>query len=440
MSHLKGLTGFAAVAAACTAMTWGGFASAATPEQDSTSSASNLTLEQPITPQQAATAAQYLDDATPPTPWTLQGAIDKTPVGQAMDKYKLTLNMFVEGSYLYDFRKPAPGYFVPDRVFDVDDQHLDLNQADIQLARAVTQGTTWDVGGLLEIQYGRDARFIHSNGLDFYKPTDPFDPPDQFDLTQAYLTVNVPVGTGLVVTAGKFVTLLGYETINPTLNALYSHTYSFGYAIPFTNTGLTANYALNNQWSATLGFTRGWDQALKDDNGDGLDVIGQLAYTSYDVKGLKGFFNFISGPESPDIVPDHVNRYWRSVVEGILSYAWGDNWTFATDAVFGYEPHAATNGSDANWYGDAVYATYKFNSYLSATGRGEYFNDDKGARGIGAEVYEATAGLEITPFPTNEYLESLLFRPEFREDWSGEDAFNGKHNQATVAADLIYKF
>jgi len=157
MSHLKGLTGFAAVAAACSAMTWGALASAATPDQDSTPTASTLTLEQPITAQQAAAAPQYLDDSTPPTPWTVQGAIDKTPVGQFLDKYKLTLNFFVEGSYLYDFRHPGPGYLVPDRVFDVDDQHLDLNQADVQFARAVTQGTTWDWGGLVEVQYGRTS-------------------------------------------------------------------------------------------------------------------------------------------------------------------------------------------------------------------------------------------------------------------------------------------
>jgi hypothetical protein len=416
MSYLKGLTGFAAVAAACTAMTWSGIARAATPDASSIPAASNLTLEQPVTPTQTA-QAQYMDDSTF-TPWTLQSAIDKTPVGTFMDKYKLTLACFVEGSYTYNLRD-TPGLINPGRVFDVDDQHLDLNQVDVQLARQVTQsGTAWDVGGLVEVIYGRDGRFIHSNGLDFYSPSKPNDPPDQFDLTQAYLTVNVPVGTGLVVEAGKFVTLLSYETINPTSNPLFSHSYSFGYAVPFTNTGVTGNYQINNQWAVTAGVTRGWDQALKDNNGDGLDITGQIAYTSYNVKGLKGFFNFITGPESNDIVADHVNRYWRSVGEAIVSYAWGDNWTFATDALFGYEPKAGTNGKDANWYGDTCYVTYKFDPHVSATVRGEYFNDDDGARGVGAEVYEATAGLEITPFPTNEYLAGLLFRPEFREDWS----------------------
>jgi hypothetical protein len=441
MSYLKGLTGFAAVAAACTAMTWSGIALAATPDASSTPAASNLTLEQPVTPTQAA-APQYMDDSTF-TPWTLQSVFEKTPVGDFMDKQKLTLNMFAEASYSYNFDAPH-GLVNYDRVFDLNDQHLDLNQADIQLARAVTpSGTNWDWGGLIEMQYGSDARFIHSNGLNFYGSSNPqLSPADQFDLTQAYLTLNAPIGNGLVFTVGKFVTLLSYESINPTSNPLFSHSYSFGYAVPYSNTGATASYQINNQWAVTGGFTRGWDQALKDNNGDALDITGQIAYTSYNVKGLTAKFNFITGPESNDIVPDQVNRYWRSVAEAIVSYQWGDNWTFATDALFGYEPHAGTGGKDANWYGDTCYATYKIDPHVSVTGRGEYFNDDDGARGIGAEVYEATVGLEITPFPTNTYLANLLFRPEFREDWSGEDAFDAgtKHNQTTVAADLIYKF
>jgi hypothetical protein len=262
MSHLKGLTGLAAVAAACTAMAWSGIARADTPAAASVPAPSILSLDQPITPAQAA-QAQYMDGGTF-TPWTVQGALGNTPVGAFMTKYNLTFAGFVEGSYTYNFGHPI-GYFNYDRVFDVDDQHLDLNQVDLQFGKTVaTSGTAFDFGGLVEVQYGRDARFIHSNGLDFYNPTNPFDPPEQFDLTQAYLDFYLPVGNGLTLTAGKFVTLLGYETINPTTNALFSHSYSFGFAIPFTNTGMLAKYQINNQWAATIGFTRGWDQALKD--------------------------------------------------------------------------------------------------------------------------------------------------------------------------------
>jgi hypothetical protein len=438
MLYLKGLTGFAAAAAACTAMTWSGIALAATPASDSSQAASMLTLDQPI-----AAQAQYLDDSTPPAAWTVQGALANTPVGKFMTDQKLTLNFYAEASYTYNLRNVI-GLTNYQRVFDVNDQHLDLNQADMKFARAATQGgTNWDWGFMAEVLYGTDGRFIHSSGLNFYGGQNPqVSPAQQWDIEQAYFTLNAPVGNGLLFTVGKFATLLSYETINPTSNPLFSHTYSYGLAVPFTNTGVLANYQLNNQWAVTAGVTRGWDQALKQDTGDALNATGQIAYTSYNVKGLKGFFNFITGPASADIVPDQVNRYWRSVGEVILSYAYGDNWTFATDAVYGYEPKAGIGGKNASWFGDTLYATYKFNSYVSATARGEYFSDHDGARGLGGEVYEATAGLEITPFPTNEYLQSLLFRPEFREDFSGEKLFDAgtQYNQATVAADLIYQF
>ena len=355
-----------------------------------------------------------------------------------MDNYKLAVTGFVEGSYTFGLQR-TPNSNEDFRVFDVDREHLDLNQADLQLNRSVDfSGTDFNIGGTLEVMYGRDARFIHSNGLDFYGPGSPeLSPPDQFDLTQAYVVVNLPVGNGLKVTAGKFVTLLGYETINPTTNALFSHSYLFGFAIPFTNTGVLATYKFSDSLTATLGFSRGWDQALKDDNGDALDITGQVNYTT-SIKGLSLIGNFITGPESAGTT----DRYWRSVVDGIATYAYGDNWTFAVNGDFGYEPNAGTGGTDANWYGGAAYATYKFDPHVSVTARGEYFNDEKGARGIGASVYEATIGVEIHPLPDNKYLSTLLFRPEFRQDWANADVYSGgtKANQSTVAIDAIYSF
>jgi hypothetical protein len=449
MSHRNGLTGIAALAAACCAMTCGGAAFAAASDAVTSPGASQLSLEPAALPQAnaASAAPKYLDDTTTSapafTPWTLQGAIDKTPVGQFLDQYKLTINMFAEASYTYNFDK-TPGLINYQRTFDIDREHLDLNQLDFQLARAVaTSGNSYDVGGLIEMQYGTDARFLHSDGLNFYGSANPqFHPAQQWDLTQAYLNVYAPWGNGVTFTAGKFIALQGYEVISPTGNALFSHTYSFNFAIPFTNTGLLAKYQFNDDWALTLGFVRGWDQAFKAANGDALNVDGSLAWTPASIKGLTGYFNFISGPASPDIVPDHVNRYWRSVGEVILQYKWGDNWTFATDGVFGYEPHAGLNGKTANWYGDAVYATYMFDPHVSATVRGEYFSDNEDARGLGTDAYEVTAGLEITPFPTNEYLANLLIRPEVREDFSRSKIFdNGaKDHQGTLATDIIYKF
>ena len=64
----------------------------------------------------------------------------------------------------------------------------------------------WDIGFGLDMMYGSDGRIIHANGLDGYNST--VHPINQFDLTQAYLQVFIPVGHGIEVTAGKFADVL----------------------------------------------------------------------------------------------------------------------------------------------------------------------------------------------------------------------------------------
>ncbi len=427
MSQGKGLTGLAAVAAAAALACFGMQSARAA---DTAAPSSELTLNQPV-------ATQMMDGAGTFTPWTAQGALAGTSAGDALDKAKVTFSGFAEGSYTYNFTR-TPGRANFDRVFDVEREHLDLDQLDIQVARNVDfSSSAWDVGGLIELQYGEDARFLHSNGLNFYGNANPQpSPKDQFDLTQAYVVVNAPLGNGLKITAGKFVTLLGYEVINPTGNALFSHSYLFGYAIPFTNTGITGTYKFNDTVTATAGITRGWDQALKDNNG-AIDAIGQVVITTASVKGLTLYVNGISGPEATND-----NSHYRSVIDATAVYAYGDNWTFAVNGDFGWEDKAGIGGKDAKWFGGAAYATYKYDSHVSITGRGEYFSDHDGARGIGGEVYEVTVGPEITPMPDNKYLAGLMIRPEFRWDFSGDKLFDAgqKQWQTTVAADVIYKF
>src|SRR5205085_3196495 len=113
-------------------------------------------------------------------------------------------------------------------------------------------------------------------------------PINQYDLTQAYVDIFVPVGNGLTVRVGKFVTLMGNETIAPIAtvtgssgNALYSHSYNFGFGIPFTHTGVLATYAIGDKLTVNGGFSRGWEQSTNDNNG-AIDVLGGVAYTLSD--------------------------------------------------------------------------------------------------------------------------------------------------------------
>src|SRR5579871_1727526 len=137
---------------------------------------------------------------------------------------------------------------VNSRVFDYEHHSFNLHQAAITIAKQPTEG----FGALVNLTAGKDASTIRSYDENM----------NHFDITQGF----VQYATGpLTVIGGKFVTLAGAETINPTTDVNYSRSILFGYAIPFTHTGLRATYAVNDQLSVILGLNNGWDQ-LKDAN------------------------------------------------------------------------------------------------------------------------------------------------------------------------------
>jgi hypothetical protein len=230
------------------------------------------------------------------------------------------------------------------------------------------------------------------------------------------------------------VTHMGYETINPNTDPLYSHSYLFGFAIPFTHTGVMAFYNLSDSVSVMGGFSRGWEQSLKDNN-DMIDFLGQVAWKITDKATLT--LGGVSGPEQTDN-----NSDYRSVVDLVLSYAATDKLSFALNGDYGYESDAGLDGDDASWYGAAGYATYKVNDMFTVQGRLEWFADPDGARGLDTIVYEATVGLNIKPFPNAKYVSGLTFRPEVRYDYSEDAIFNGgdDHDQVTIGGDVILTF
>ncbi len=396
------------------------------------SAADELTLTPTVT------KPLYLQDTAPaaePPAKPLAGALDKAGIKTG----PFAVYGFAEGSYTYSFSNP-PGNFITGRVFDIDNQEVMLNQLDLIVektvdAAAAAKDKKFDIGGRMEWVYGNDARFIHSNGLNFYGAATPqLSPDNQLDLVQAYVDFAVPVGNGLTIRAGKFVTLLGYETINPTTNPLYSHSYMFGYAIPFTHTGVLGMYNLTDKMTLTAGITRGWDQALEDNNED-PDYTGQIKYV-FNEK-LTGYLNVITGPEQTDN-----NSNYRTVFDGIIVWSIDDHWSVVGNADYGWEADAAADGSDATWYGVAGYVGYKVNNMFTLNARLEYFNDDDGARGLGTTVYEATAGVSIKPMPNSEIGQNLVIRPELRYDYGDDPIFDGGTDdyQWTAAVDAIFTF
>jgi hypothetical protein len=283
--------------------------------------------------------------------------------------------------------------------------------------------------------WGGDARFIHSVGLfDHYGFGN--GPDNQFDLTQAYADIAIPVGTGLRLRVGKFVTPIGQEVINPTGNALYSHSYLFGYAIPFTHTGVLGTYNITDTLTVDAGITRGWDTSLEDNN-DTIDFLGRVTAKFSDA--TTGYFTVITGPDQPGD-----NGNYRTLFDLILTHKVGDNLTLAVNADYAYEANSVASATreDVQWWGVAAYASYTISPQVTLNARGEYFNDDDGVRlGVGGTgVYEATVGLAITPFPNSALGKNLVIRPEVRYDYGNRAIFDGDHDQWSAAIDAYFKF
>jgi hypothetical protein len=378
---------------------------------------------------------RYLAD-TGPADTSLMGLADKLGVAGPLKDYGLTIGGYVEASWTYNFRNVNVN---EGRVFDFENQDPTLNQLVLYIDKSVDfSKKEFQVGGHVEMMYGADARLIHANGIfDHYGPTD--GPNNQFDPTQFYLDFFLPVGNGLNIRAGKFVTLFGQETINPTNNTFYSHSYLFGFAIPFTHLGAYGTYKVSDAVTIDAGFSRGWEQGFEDNNGDAIDIFGRLSWTLNDKTNTRLLITGIGGPERAGNADDY-----RYVLDVILTHNLSDNLALVVNGDWGYEQDGGIGGDDAQWYGVASYLTYKVNDCVSVSGRGEWFEDPDGARGLGVtgSVWEVTLGLDIHPLVSDKNWASLRIRPEIRYDYSNDPFFAGgtKHDQWTFGVDAIFGF
>lgn len=373
---------------------------------------------------------QYDAVAAAPRP-PLMSALGQTGVGQALDSARINVYGHLEASYTWNFDNPAKDINVG-RVFDIKHNDFEGNQADLNVERTLDfTSHQVDVGGRLELLYGTDARFIHSNG--FLDGANFFHGPEyQFDIPQVYLDLAVPLGNGLRIRAGKF---LFFKQIDPNASVFYSHSFTFGAALPFTLTGISALYNINDQLNVEAGFSRGWGQSSRDNNGS-IDAFGRIRFSPSDKTNFT--LAFITGPED-----DGDSSHYRDAVDLTVTQALGDNLTFLLDAVYGNDAAGSPTGGNAQWYGVAGYLVLKLDDHVSLAGRGEWYRDEEAlTTGIAQNLFEATVGVTVTPFPSDPVASFFKIRPEVRYDYASRNFFDGltKHDQLTAAVDAIFNF
>ena len=334
-------------------------------------------------------------------------------------KDTLGLSIYLQGGYTFNFRNPDSGTN-EQRIFDQKANSFLIDLAQIQFAKEAPVG---GLGYKLKVSFGETAKFIHSAGLG--------DPNQVVDLTEAYVNYVAPLGSGVKLQFGKFVTYHGAEVIEARDDFNYSRSFLFNYAIPFTHTGLMAGYTFSKAFSANIYVVNGWD-VFNDNN------KGKTFGTSFVVTPIEPFsmnFGFMYGPEQSDN-----SSHYRFLFDWVGTFKATKNLTFVVNTDFANEEKDPLNGGrNSRWYGIAGYAKYDFTDWFSTTIRAEYFDDRDGVRtGIAQKLKE------ITITPEFRIVKNFLLRPEYRHDWSNKDGFDSHHNtfvkknQDTIALGMMY--
>lgn len=354
--------------------------------------------------------------------------VEKAGLGEIFSSLGIKLSGWMAQSYTFNPHRPENRLNLF-RVFDERSNDYRMNQFSLILERPLEEGRDWDWGFRVQAIYGADSRFIHS--LDLPEADSPFTRHTvQVDPTQFYSLFRLPIGEGLTVKLGKYVTTLGYEVIDAPGNPLYSHSYLFGFAIPFTHTGIQLDYQPMDTLKVYYGLVRGWDVVTRDPNSSFSHMLGAAIKPSEEMNFL---LNLITGPET-----EEENNY-RTVVDLVASWQPLKEWSFALNVDVGHERLPDTRGS--LWWGVAGYLTHRWSAALAATVRAEYLRDETETRISGAkDLTELTLGLELHPVKG---FKNLRFRPELRWDHalSRRPFDNGsKKDQLTLAGDVIFLF
>lgn len=314
------------------------------------------------------------------------------------------------------------------RVFDQDANTFTLNQANLFFSRAREDAA---LGFGINLDFGETAEVV--GGATRWSNGDSSESDNSFELREAFLTYRLPIGDGIVLKAGKFVTLHGAEVIKSynALNYTVSNSILFGFAIPFTHTGLMATIPLNDYFALDLGVVNGWDNVV--DNNDGKTFHGGLKIAPSELVSL-----YLSGSYGPEQDDDGDSK--RAMATALLTVSPVERLTFIVDGNYGNESDIETlsDDEDADWYGVAGYAIVGLTERISFTLRGEIFDDPDGVRGINATVWEVTPSLSI------QISDGLLARLEYRHDEASQPIFESddrlQSGQDTAAAELIFAF
>lgn len=422
--------------------------------------------------------------AAPPAPATAASAPAAAPTAPAEEKYGglvidgIKLSGQIQGGVLFNPFRPNTGLNFGQLFTDHANQ-AQLNQTLLTAQKEIDKTNTgFQWGFKLQFMYGSDARYTQFLGeLNNVVPNQRY----QFDVVEANVQLRLPIFSGgMDVKAGQYTTPLGFETIDPSTNPFYSHSYIFQFGLPFKHTGLLTTSHVSDVVDLYAGLDTGANTTfgpLGDNNGAIGGIFG------FGLTLMEGKLSVLAlthlGPEQATRVLSPIginaNGTWRSFNDILITYKASEALTLTTEFNWVRDSYGL-NGRAVNGFGAAQYVSYALTDTLTLNGRAEIWRDDNNffvasfsgnsdpirlQQGLPARspVYAApgtnttygslTLGVTYKPdMPVP--VTGLMIRPEIRWDHAltNNKPFNnngvtnagGTANNFTFGADIVVSF
>jgi len=347
--------------------------------------------------------------------------------GDSASKRVVNFSGFGEVSYSYS--TDAAGSAIVGRLYDRFHDQLALDA--LTLVLDLPYDPKKASGGLhAEALLGQNAAVIKSSG---------FDVGDQGDVPQLYVTLNLPTGNGngIQFKAGRMPTLLGLEVIETPANPNWSEGNQFIYVENFTQTGLSVEHKFSDRVDAQLRIFNGWD--VVEDNNSHKSFMARIGFAPGGGSSL-ALLGYL-GPEQAG--NNDANRYGA---EALLGTKFGGATSLWLQGDVGQEDANSALPDPtraASWWALGAWITRDFSGGLSLALRGDYLDDERGARtsgvlglplNTGQRLGSVTATLNVRGW------EGMLLRPEVRYDRSNLPAFDNAPDQLTFALSAAYAF
>lgn len=354
-------------------------------------------------PAPSAAAAPPPDD--PPPAETQESFFRNTEVGALVDAY-------------YDFYSTKPSGDAQFRNFDTKHNQFAFSMAQVWLAKPASADSR--TGFKVKFNFGPASTLVNS-----------FEPgSNEFiqNIEEGYLSYLAPLGKGVQVDVGKFVTQHGAEVIEAKDNWNYSRSLLFALAIPYYHSGVRVSYALNGKTTIMGAIVNGWNNVVE--NNSGKTIGAQIAFKP--VAALSIVQNYMAGPEQPSNSDD-----WRHLSDSVVTWTMTPSLSVMGNYDYGNDTVA---GSAGHWQGVAAYAKLQARKWIAVSPRFEWFDDPSGfTTGAVQTLKEATGTIELKP------SDSFIWRIEYRRDFSDAAVFKTesgtlKKTQSSIGFGVLYSF